>query len=578
MTKRFPILSFPLFFLLFLLLLPARFSRAEETTCPESLVLMGLNDSRSIAALYEKPNQNSAVLAQIPAGSRYEVLEKSGSFYCAVYQGKTGYVLRSQTVLQGKASEVRLPSLGENDLSLKNYIPQKNLGKPLTLQGTIRSDLPIESLQVFLWDERSMRADTAFLIPFATPQKQIQCEPLQGKMPLYQVSAGRKMVVVQARAEGKSYAVYRTVFSIRGTVQEPAHITGKCEVSDANVLSGKLKTVWAPTADAPSLTVSIPPKSFPSLVTMSWITPPAGVAVALFGAEGELLSSQTLSTGFYVDHVQLPRETEKIVITPRGACSMYALRVYGPKYDTLSVQEWQPLPDRTDILFFSTHQDDEFLFFGGGIPYYSAQGRTVAVVYATDGGRSRYQESLDGLWAAGLKYHPVFLGWHNFRGATMQGALKDWNERNGDVQKDLVRTLRKYRPTVVVTQGFDGEYGHPQHMGTAYLMSQAVELAADPAYDPETAETPGVWQVQKMYVHGYQENALVMDWDQPLEAGGVISPMFLAKEAYDRHPSQHRGFSMEVTAKKYDCRVFGLYYTNVGPDTEKNDFFEHISD
>ena len=113
-------------------------------------------------------------------------------------------------------------------------------------------------------------------------------------------------------------------------------------------------------------------------------------------------------------------------------------------------------------------------------------------------------------------------------------------------------------------------------MATAQMMADAITLANDPTYDPESVQTYGTWQIQKMYAHRYKENQITMDWNQPLEPGSVITPMFLAKEAYDRHRSQQKGFSMEVTSTRYDCRLFGLYYSAVGPDVKKNDFMENI--
>ena len=571
--------SFYLFFcsLLFLLLPVWQGSAMESSSCPDSLILTGVSALKSGAPLYEKPNQRGQKLLVIPQGKACEILGKTGSNYRVVYQGKTGYVNKNQVTLSGKARAEKLPALPNSNLTLRDPIPVRPKQKRLSLQGVIRSDDPIEALEVFLWDERKLQVDTVFYLPLSTPKKSLNVSTLESHFPLANVPAGRKMLVVQAVSNGKTYAVCHTALSIRGTVSDPAHITAKCKVSSSAVLDSSLKTYWSPTSNAPSLTVTLPQNAKASLLTMTWQTLPSQTSVTILDEQGETIFSDVMRTGFYVDHLSLPEGTKKVVITPRGkGCAMSTLRVYGPRFDPLSVQQWQPIPEKTDILFFSTHQDDELLFFGGAIPYYSVTGRKVAVVYATDGGRYRYQEALDGMWAAGLKYHPIFLGWHNFKAKTLQGALKDWNERNGDVQRELVRLLRRYKPEVVVTQAFDGEYGHAQHIATAHLMADAIPLAADPSYDPESAAENGAWQIKKMYVHRYEENTVTMNWDKPFSPGGVVTPLFLAKEAYDRHPSQHQGFSIEVTGKQYDCRLFGLYFTAVGPDTGKNDFLENI--
>ena len=68
-----------------------------------------------------------------------------------------------------------------------------------------------------------------------------------------------------------------------------------------------------------------------------------------------------------------------------------------------------------------------------------------------------------------------------------------------------------------------------------------------------------------------------MDWDQPLEGETVITPHVLEKEAYDKHRSQQVYGQMEDYGVLYDNRCFGLYYSTIGEDTEKNDLFENIS-
>ena len=52
--------------------------------------------------------------------------------------------------------------------------------------------------------------------------------------------------------------------------------------------------------------------------------------------------------------------------------------------------------------------------------------------------------------------------------------------------------------------------------------------------------------------------------------------MFLAKEGFDKSKSQQAYFSMERHGNLYDNHLFGLYYTSVGPDVQKNDFMENI--
>jgi len=240
------------------------------------------------------------------------------------------------------------------------------------------------------------------------------------------------------------------------------------------------------------------------------------------------------------------------------------------------VQKWQPVPEKLDLMVISPHQDDELLFYGGTIPYACHRGADVGVVYMTNCGRSRYSEAMDGLWTAGLRTHPIFMHWQDQWGNHVNHALKTWSQNGVDPQKEMVRLIRQYKPEVIVGPDPEGEYGHAQHKATAQLISGAIPLAMDATYDPESVQTYGVWEVKKVYLHLYLENRIEMDWEQPLSPDSPISPIFLAKEAYDKHRSQQKEFSMNRDSIKYDSNVFGLYYTAVGPDEAKNDIFEHI--
>ena len=139
-----------------------------------------------------------------------------------------------------------------------------------------------------------------------------------------------------------------------------------------------------------------------------------------------------------------------------------------------------------------------------------------------------------------------------------------------------VSILRRVKPEVVLTQDFNGEYGHAAHQITAYMTVNCIGYAADPTYDQKSYDAYGVWQVKKMYAHLYQENQIVMDWQQPLTAFGGKTSLEVAKEALWCHVSQRALTYQMLESGPYDCRLFGLYYTAVGPDVEKNDFFENI--
>jgi len=256
------------------------------------------------------------------------------------------------------------------------------------------------------------------------------------------------------------------------------------------------------------------------------------------------------------------------------------------------VQQWQPAPEKADLLVLSAHPDDEILFFGGAIPYYAGErGMRVVVAYLTCGTNSkgtemRRSELLNGLWEMGVRTYPVFGGFWDKYSKQLSTAYAEWGKTN--VYKWVVSLLRQYRPEVVVSHDVNGEYGHGAHRVCADALLNCMDSAASANVYPESAAQFGPWQAKKLYLHLYKENALEMDWDQPLEAFGSRTGYEMAIAAYDWHVSQHEAgqknpdtgkfevFTVEPRTSKYSCYRFGLAYTAVGADTEKNDFFENV--
>ena len=255
------------------------------------------------------------------------------------------------------------------------------------------------------------------------------------------------------------------------------------------------------------------------------------------------------------------------------------------------VQRWEEPVEKADLLVLIAHPDDELLFTGGAIPVYNTeQGRQVEVAYLTYSNTTRRSEALNGLWAMGVRHYPVFGGFADNYANT--GKVKDAYKNAGGKDKvlDWVTELyRRFRPEVVVTHAENGEYGHPQHKMVADAAVECFERAADPMKSPDSYQAFDTWQVKKLYLHQYGEEAeqTVLDWDQPLKAFDGRTGAQMAAEAFKLHASQQgmgskiKGkfveFTVEETgAKMYPYDHFGLRSTTVGPDEAKNDFLEHI--
>lgn len=243
------------------------------------------------------------------------------------------------------------------------------------------------------------------------------------------------------------------------------------------------------------------------------------------------------------------------------------------------VQVWQPTEEKADILFLSTHPDDELIFFGGAIPTYAVeQQRKVVVAYFSRSNTTRSSELLNGLWHMGVRTYPVIGNFKDSYAKNLKAAYKSAGGK-GKVNEWIVGLYRQYKPEVVVTQDTNGEYGHKQHMMIADAAQNCIALAANE--DEFTASTIayGTWQVKKLYLHLYPENQITFDWTVPLKSMNGATGIELAEEAYTLHKTQaSSGMSVTETGMKYDNRVFGLAFTTVGEDVRKDDFLENIYD
>lgn len=243
------------------------------------------------------------------------------------------------------------------------------------------------------------------------------------------------------------------------------------------------------------------------------------------------------------------------------------------------VQVWQPTEEKADILFLSTHPDDELIFFGGAIPTYAVeQQRKVVVAYFSRSNTTRSSELLNGLWHMGVRTYPVIGNFKDSYAKNLKAAYKTAGGKD-KVNEWIVGLYRQYKPEVVVTQDTNGEYGHKQHMMIADAAQNCIALAANE--DEFTASTIayGTWQVKKLYLHLYPENQITFDWTVPLKSMNGATGIELAEEAYTLHKTQaSSGMSVTETGTKYDNRVFGLAFTTVGEDVRKDDFLENIYD
>ena len=529
---------------------------------------------KNSANVLEEPAKKAAVIVKAEKGDTCEIIGVQEKYYRIRYGDQDGYVGKGNLTAEARLQETPVAEAICGTLKLADPIPDRH-EEYLLLEGEMTAEEPIESVFIYIWDERLYQVE---YMKAKAPEKAattLGTEWLATAMPTNKLTGGRKTVVVEGVSGGETRVLFRSTAYVCRDANEPNHITARCKGVPKTLLDTKVSTAWVPTKGKPSLEVTLPPDGEAAVMTMEWKISPLTLKIEQLDGDGNTLSVQETEERFWSNYVVPEAGAAMIRITPspeKGALA--TLRVYDENYPRHVVQQWEPMPEKINILLVSTHEDDEILFFGGAIPYYSAREDTsIGVVYMADCGRIRYREALDGLWTCGLKYHPIFLGLEDYQTYNLAEARALWKE-DEPVEK-LVRLIRRYKPEVLLTQDFDGEYGHAQHKACAQITAEALEAAAREDFDPDSAKEYGTWQVKKMYVHLYGENQIHMDWTQPLGEDEVVTPLFLAIEAYDKHRSQQAYFSMRKQGVTYDNTLFGLYYTDVGPDVDKNDFMEN---
>ena len=278
--------------------------------------------------------------------------------------------------------------------------------------------------------------------------------------------------------------------------------------------------------------------------------------------------------------ITLPQPSSDVMLTmPNRKTQLSDIYAFTEGTPPDWVQVWETLDEgeTVDMLLFPTHSDDEFLFFGGVIPLYAGeQGKTLQVVYMNlymEDFVIRTHELLNGLWCAGCHIYPVINDQVDVFTESYEEAKEYYGyDRFVSFQVEMIR---RFKPKVIVEHDFNGEYGHPTHILNAYCMADAVNMAPFEEYYPESAAKYGVWDTPKTYFHLYKENAIVMNFETPLEHFDGATAADIASKAYGYYYSQHPYYWGVFFNGDYDCHKWGLYRSTVGID-ENADMFDHI--
>lgn len=272
-----------------------------------------------------------------------------------------------------------------------------------------------------------------------------------------------------------------------------------------------------------------------------------------------------------------------------------------PAHCQQSLQQWLPMPAQADLMVITAHPDDEGIFFGGALPYYTQVEQRTTVLIGMNGDTNNHanidrREELErAAWHYGVRHQPINFGYPDVN----SNVANQWEPGLGQlgVAMRLATEIRRFRPEVILTHDLNGEYGHAAHQVTAAATVQAFAIAADASVDLDGLE---VWQPQKLYLHLYQSpggnqpvpNELVSangymyhSWEETFDELGGRSSRDVANEALQCHQDPLRVWpDLQVSSRAVVGEVFdghhaedwGLGLTEVGPDTTHSDFFQNI--
>lgn len=244
-----------------------------------------------------------------------------------------------------------------------------------------------------------------------------------------------------------------------------------------------------------------------------------------------------------------------------------------------------PRPEKIALMIVLAHPDDE-AYFPGLIPYVCLVRQLPVVVVVMTSGEAglnppgdrslREEEMRRACRIYGLPNEPIFA---RFPDGAYLGTLEDnWKLWGGEnrAAEWLAQAIRRYRPDVIVTHALDGEYGHPNHVGTALSVTKAFAWASDAIACPIPSGGPAAWAPSKLYVHRWATRPLELRQDVPLPGRSGRDCLQLGDAGGRMHVSQ--GYATKDIAELDGPGItkFGLYATTVGPDEKGGDLFEHI--
>ncbi len=236
------------------------------------------------------------------------------------------------------------------------------------------------------------------------------------------------------------------------------------------------------------------------------------------------------------------------------------------------------------ILLCLAHPDDEILGPGGTIAQYAEDGAYIELVCATRGEAGeiadpalanpetlpqvRERELLCAAETLGIR-KVTFLG---YRDSGMAGTPQNEhpnafiNADADEVVAQLVATMRRVRPQVVITFEPFGGYGHPDHIVIHHHTHAAFEKAGDEGYRLDLGRP---YQPQRLF-YPIVRTAFFYEMKAKMEQYGLDTSFFadLEVDSRERWPDDKYNVVVNISDTiRRKMTAFACHRTQFGPDS-----------
>lgn len=527
------------------------------------------------------PSTDYGVVTRMDTNETCIVLGEENDWYKISFEGYEGYILKEFIEVRTYETEIAVIVEDPLEVEVTDLVTPRVMVRKETfsLRGVLHSNIPLTGVTVSVLNLRNMSEEMSgsSVLSHSDNIYEYDLIGMDDSLKFRKLSAGEKRLTITAHSANDQQIVLEEDFYVLDECDELESITERCdfdatEGDEDRAADGRFNTAWEPEKAGDALTITLPDDRSGQTLTIDWSVPPEAFNVDLKDNGGAIIKSiREEETENMVSYNYDIHNAAQIVIRVSGtAAGISEVRVYEQGKTSELVQDWEPLSDQVDMMVFSAHAGDEFLFFGGAVPFAAAEDKEIAVVYMADCGRQRMAEAMDGLWSVGVKAHPYCLYLENDEPDEYEDAIDLWGLE--ELYELLVEQIRKYKPSVILTHDIEGE-DDQQHKLTSAAVRRAVLLAADPGVYPESYDKYGVWDVPKMYIHKYEGNVLTIDPDRLMANGWTAGEML------------EIGFSKNVILwedndmddiEEQSPYLFGMIRQTVGDDVMKNSFFENL--